>query len=69
MFDSNNDGLYVEKYRPSTLEGYVGNQHIIEKCKIWLEQGEIPHILLYGSAGTGKCLSFNEEINIKKDLS
>ena len=54
MFDSNNDGLYVEKYRPSTLDGYVGNQHIIEKCKIWLEQGEIPHILLYGTAGTGK---------------
>jgi len=54
MFETNNDGLYVEKYRPSTLDGYVGNQHVIEKCKIWLDQGEIPHILLFGTAGTGK---------------
>jgi len=54
MFEVNNDGLYVEKYRPNTLNGYVGNPHVIEKCKIWLEQGEIPHILLYGTAGTGK---------------
>jgi DNA polymerase III delta prime subunit len=54
MFEVNNDGLYVEKYRPNTLIGYVGNPHVIEKCKIWLEQGEIPHILLYGTAGTGK---------------
>jgi len=54
MFEVDNSGIWVEKYRPSTLDGYVGNQHIIEKCKIWLEQGEIPHILLYGTAGTGK---------------
>lgn len=54
MFEVDNNGLYVEKYRPSSLDGYVGNQHVIEKCKIWLEQGEIPHILLYGTAGTGK---------------
>ena len=54
MFEVNNDGLYVEKYRPNTLNGYVGNPHVIEKCRIWLEQGEIPHILLYGTAGTGK---------------
>jgi DNA polymerase III delta prime subunit len=54
MFEVDNNGIWVEKYRPGTLEGYVGNQHVIEKCKIWLEQGEIPHILLYGTAGTGK---------------
>jgi DNA polymerase III delta prime subunit len=54
MFEVDNSGIWAEKYRPSTLDGYVGNQHIIEKCKIWLEQGEIPHILLYGTAGTGK---------------
>jgi len=54
MFEVDNSGIWVEKWRPSTVEGYVGNQHVIEKCKVWLEQGEIPHILLYGSAGTGK---------------
>ena len=54
MFEIDNDGIWVEKYRPVTLEGYVGNQHVIEKCKLWINQGEIPHILLYGTAGTGK---------------
>lgn len=54
MFEVDNNGLFVEKYRPNTLDGYVGNKHIIDKCKIWLDEGEIPHLLLYGSAGTGK---------------
>ena len=54
MFEINDNNLYVEKYRPTTLNGYVGNQQLIDKCKIWLENGEIPHLLLYGSAGTGK---------------
>jgi DNA polymerase III delta prime subunit len=54
MLEINDNNLYVEKYRPTTLNGYVGNQQLIDKCKIWLENGEIPHLLLYGSAGTGK---------------
>lgn len=54
MFEVDNNGIWAEKYRPNTLTGYVGNAHIIEKCKIWLDQGEIPHVLLYGTAGTGK---------------
>ena len=46
--------LYVEKYRPDTLEGYVGNEHILEKVKIYIENEDVPHLLLYGQAGTGK---------------
>jgi len=46
--------LWVEKYRPSTLEDYIGNDSIKGKVKIYLESGEIPHLLLYGKAGTGK---------------
>lgn len=46
--------LYVEKYRPDTLQGYVGNEHIIEKVKIYIENEDVPHLLLYGQAGTGK---------------
>ena len=46
--------LFVEKYRPDTLEGYVGNEHIIEKVKIYIENEDVPHLLLYGQAGTGK---------------
>ena len=46
--------LLVEQYRPNTLEGYVGNEHIIEKVKIYIENEDVPHLLLYGVAGTGK---------------
>jgi len=54
MFGNNEHTLYVEKYRPDTLDGYVGNQSIIDKVKIYLESGDVPHLLFYGSAGTGK---------------
>jgi len=36
------------------LEGYVGNEHILEKVKIYIENEDVPHLLLYGQAGTGK---------------
>ena len=48
------NSLFVERYRPDTLEGYVGNEHIIEKVKIYIENEDVPHLLLYGQAGTGK---------------
>lgn len=47
--------LLVEKYRPSSLEGYVFNDPSTErKVKKWVKEKEIPNILLSGSAGTGK---------------
>jgi len=46
--------LWVERYRPTSLEGYVGNEHILEKVKIYIENEDVPHLLLYGQAGTGK---------------
>jgi len=52
--NKNENTLYVEKYRPDTLEGYVGNEHILEKVKIYIENEDVPHLLLYGQAGTGK---------------
>jgi DNA polymerase III delta prime subunit len=49
-----NNSLWVERYRPSTLENYVGNEPLKEKIKYYIEKGDIPHLLLYGKAGTGK---------------
>ena len=46
--------LWVESFRPSTLDGYIGNEHIIEKVRIFIENGDVPHLLFYGPAGTGK---------------
>jgi len=49
-----NNSLWVEKYRPSKLTEYVGNEHLKDKVKDYLESGEIPHLLFFGKAGTGK---------------
>ena len=46
--------IWTEKYRPTDLRDYIGNESIKGKVKVYLESGEIPHLLLYGKAGTGK---------------
>ena len=46
--------LWVEKYRPTTLDGYVGNEVIKSKIEDYLKQGSIQNLLLHGVAGTGK---------------
>ena len=46
--------LWVEKYRPKNLSTYIGNEHLKSKVKVYLESGDVPHLLLYGRAGTGK---------------
>ena len=54
MNNNNENSLWVEKYRPSGLEGYVGNEHIIQKVNIYIENNDVPHLLLHGDPGTGK---------------
>ena len=46
--------LWVEKYRPTTLDTYIGNEHLKSKVNVYLESGDLPHLLLFGKAGTGK---------------
>ena len=46
--------LWVEKYRPSNLDTYIGNDQLKGKVKVYLESGDLPHLLLFGKAGTGK---------------
>jgi DNA polymerase III delta prime subunit len=46
--------LWVEKYRPDSLAGYLGNTQMKEKFTGFIESGDIPHLLLVGPAGTGK---------------
>ena len=54
MITREDHGLWVERYRPSTMETYIGNEHLKSKVSIYLESGDLPHLLLYGRAGTGK---------------
>jgi DNA polymerase III delta prime subunit len=61
--------LWVEKYRPKTVEGYVfRDEHQKNQVKQWIKEGTIPHLLFSGNAGIGKTtlakLLFNElELN------
>ena len=52
--ESVSHSLWVEKYRPTDLSTYIGNEHLRDKVSIYLESGDVPHLLLYGRAGTGK---------------
>ncbi len=46
--------LWVEKYRPDTIEGYLGNEAFIDGLKEWIDKNNFPNLLLFGSPGTGK---------------
>lgn len=46
--------LWVEKYRPDTLEGYIGNDTIKAKIARYITESDVPHLLLSGTPGTGK---------------
>ena len=46
--------LWVEKYRPTDMTDYVGNETLKAKIKQYISTNDIPHLLFYGSAGTGK---------------
>jgi DNA polymerase III delta prime subunit len=47
--------LWVEKYRPKTVDGYVFvDDAQREQVQQWIRDGTIPHLMLSGSAGTGK---------------
>ena len=47
-------GLWVERYRPSALDTYVGNETLKTKVERFIEEQNVPHLLLYGRAGGGK---------------
>ena len=48
------NSLLVEKYRPTKLENYVGNNSIKTKISKYSEQNDIQNLIFYGPAGTGK---------------
>ena len=47
----------ANKYRPTSLDSFVGQSHIISKDKALyklIKQKDIPHLFFYGKPGTGK---------------
>jgi len=46
--------LFTERFRPTDPKDYIGNEIFKASLDQWIKQQDIPHILLYGPAGTGK---------------
>ena len=46
--------LWCERYRPSTMDEFVGNEHIKDKVNSLINDQDIPHLMFAGKAGTGK---------------
>ena len=46
--------LWAEKYRPTDLDEYVGNDSLKESMQRYIDEGDVGHLLFFGPAGTGK---------------
>src|SRR2546422_2410247 len=49
--------IWVEKYRPTTLDDIVGQDDVVSRLKAYVKAGNLPHLLFAGPAGTGKTTS------------
>jgi len=47
-------GIWIEKYRPQSLDDVLSHQHIISTINRLIDAKKLPHLLFYGPAGTGK---------------
>ena len=57
--------IWIEKYRPQTLDEVVGHDDITERLRNYIDQQDLPHLLFAGPAGTGKTTS---SIAIAKEI-
>lgn len=46
--------IWVEKYRPQTLDDIVGHEEVVKRMRDFLEDESIPHVLFAGMQGIGK---------------
>jgi len=46
--------LWIERFRPQTLQQYVCSPELKEKIQSFIDSNDIPHLILAGSAGLGK---------------
>lgn len=53
---------WIEKYRPTKLDDIVSHKNIISLFKSVLETGNLPHLLMYGNPGSGKCLGADTKV-------
>ncbi|XP_011304933.1 replication factor C subunit 5 [Fopius arisanus] len=54
MSDKRSNLPWVEKYRPATLNDLISHEDIIKTINKFIDEDQLPHLLLYGPPGTGK---------------
>ena len=47
-------GPWVEKYRPQKLDEIVGQNHIVNRLKKYIDEESMPNLMFTGPAGVGK---------------
>jgi replication factor C small subunit len=50
-------GMWAEKYRPGTLDDMINQKEIVTRLKTFVQEKNLPHLLLVGPAGVGKTTS------------
>lgn len=46
--------IWAEKFRPKSMDEFIGNDNIKRHISDFIAQKDIPHLLFFGTAGTGK---------------
>jgi replication factor C small subunit len=46
--------VWIEKYRPQSLDAVVGHENITERLEHYIARDDLPHLMFAGPAGTGK---------------
>ena len=57
MTNTVREAVWVEKFRPDTLDDIRGNEKEVSRLKSWVDDASMPNVLLWGPQGTGKTAS------------
>jgi replication factor C small subunit len=58
-------GMWTEKYRPQSLDELINQKEIVSRFKTFVQEKNLPHLLLVGPAGVGKTTSI---LALSRDL-
>lgn len=65
LMNTGSRNVWVEQYRPNSLDDVVGHDDVIRKLKHYVQKSEVPNLMFAGPAGVGKTAS---AIAIAKEL-